>query len=117
VDIPRVIPVLTAEDMERTRDFYVDFLGFRLVQDLGWLFTVGSTTNPTAEITVLRADPGAAAVPSVTVEVLDVDAVHADAVARGIEVVYPLRSEPWGVRRFFLVDPTGAVINVMSHIR
>jgi len=27
----------------------------------------------------------------------------------------PLTTEPWGVRRFFLVDPNGVVINVMSH--
>jgi hypothetical protein len=30
--------------------------------------------------------------------------------------VYPLTNEPWGVRRFFVTDPNGIVINVMSHI-
>jgi uncharacterized glyoxalase superfamily protein PhnB len=45
-----------------------------------------------------------------------VDAVHAEAVRRGAEVVYPLTDEPWGVRRFFLRDPNGVVINVMRHI-
>jgi uncharacterized glyoxalase superfamily protein PhnB len=45
----------------------------------------------------------------------DVDAVHADAVRRGLRIVYPLSDEPWGVRRFFVVDPDGVVINVMSH--
>ena len=45
----------------------------------------------------------------------DVDAIHAEAVRRGIEVVYPLTDESWGVRRFFLRDPNGIVINVMCH--
>ena len=27
-----------------------------------------------------------------------------------------LTNEPWGVRRFFVRDPNGAVINVMQHI-
>ena len=31
-------------------------------------------------------------------------------------LVYPLTNEPWGVRRFFVTDPNGIVINVMSHI-
>ena len=45
------------------------------------------------------------------------DAVHAEAVRRGTEVVYPLTDESWGVRRFFLRDPNGVVINVMRHIK
>jgi uncharacterized glyoxalase superfamily protein PhnB len=33
----------------------------------------------------------------------------------GVEVVYPLTDEPWGVRRFFARDPNGVVVNVMTH--
>jgi hypothetical protein len=29
--------------------------------------------------------------------------------------VYPLTDEPWRVRRFFVKDPNGAVLNVASH--
>jgi uncharacterized glyoxalase superfamily protein PhnB len=45
-----------------------------------------------------------------------VDDGHADAVSRGLEVVYPLTDEPWGVRRFFVRDPTGAIVSVIAHI-
>jgi uncharacterized glyoxalase superfamily protein PhnB len=45
-----------------------------------------------------------------------VDAVHAEAVRRGLRVVYPLTDEPWGVRRFFVEDPGGTVVNVLAHI-
>ena len=34
----------------------------------------------------------------------------------GREIVYPLTDEEWGVRRFFVRDPGGVVVNVMSHI-
>ena len=37
---------------------------------------------------------------------------------RGVEVneiVHPLTEEPWGVRRFFVRDPTGVVVNVVAH--
>jgi uncharacterized glyoxalase superfamily protein PhnB len=50
-----------------------------------------------------------------SIEVDDVDAIHARAVAEGIPIVYPLTTEPWGVRRFHVADPNGVVINVMSH--
>jgi uncharacterized glyoxalase superfamily protein PhnB len=52
----------------------------------------------------------------VSIEVEDADAAYAEAQARGLEVVYPLTDEPWGVRRFFVRDPSGATINVAAHI-
>jgi uncharacterized glyoxalase superfamily protein PhnB len=45
-----------------------------------------------------------------------VDAAHAEAVRRGLRVVYPLTDEPWGVRRFFVEDPGGTIVNVLAHI-
>jgi predicted enzyme related to lactoylglutathione lyase len=60
-------------------------------------------------------DP-AAIMPHVSIDVADVDAVHARAVAQNLQIVYPLTNEPWGVRRFFLVDPDGTILNVLSHI-
>jgi uncharacterized glyoxalase superfamily protein PhnB len=49
------------------------------------------------------------------VEVDDVDAVHARATEQGLEIVYPLRDEDWGVRRFMLREPSGTIVNVLSH--
>lgn len=53
--------------------------------------------------------------PNLSIEVVDVDQVHATAVTLGLQIVYPLTDEPWGVRRFFVTDPNGVVINVLSH--
>lgn len=53
--------------------------------------------------------------PDISIEVDDVDAVHARAVDAGFEIVYPLTDEDWGLRRFFVRDPNGAVINVTQH--
>jgi len=46
----------------------------------------------------------------------DVDQVHKRAIERGLEIVYPLTDEPWGVQRFFVVDPNGTILNVLSHL-
>jgi uncharacterized glyoxalase superfamily protein PhnB len=64
-------------------------------------------------VTIISNDDPAA--PGISVGVDDVDAVHATAMERGLEIVYPLRDEEWGVRRFMLREPSGAVVNVVSH--
>jgi hypothetical protein len=38
-----------------------------------------------------------------------------DAQRRGLPIIYPITDEPWGIRRFFVEDPGGTVINVHSH--
>jgi uncharacterized glyoxalase superfamily protein PhnB len=45
----------------------------------------------------------------------DVDEVHARAVAAGADIVYPLTDEEWGLRRFFVRDPDGAILNITQH--
>ena len=114
--IRRVVPNIKSDRTDQSREFYVDVLGFQPVMDMGWIVTFASPVNPTAQISVVR--PGGSSRPhsDVTVEVADVDQVHARAVERGVEIVYPLTDEPWGVRRFFAVDPNGTVVNVMSHL-
>jgi catechol 2,3-dioxygenase-like lactoylglutathione lyase family enzyme len=115
MSIRRVVPNITSDKLEASRDFYVGLLGFQVAMDLGWIMTFASPGNPTAQISVLREDASAPVVPQITVEVADVDAVHAEAVRRGLEIVHPLTDEPWGVRRFFVKDPNGVVLNVAGH--
>ena len=115
MSIRRVVPDITSTRVDESREFYVGLLGFKVAMDLGGVVTFVSPTNPTAQITLMRHDGSVRVRPEVTVEVADVDAVHAEAVRRGAEVVYPLTDEPWGVRRFFLRDPNGVVLNVMCH--
>ena len=73
-----------------------------VAMDMDWLVTFVSPDNPTTQISIVQAEEGAARPTgmSLTVEVADVDAAHARAEARGIQIVYPLTDEPWGARRF-----------------
>jgi catechol 2,3-dioxygenase-like lactoylglutathione lyase family enzyme len=115
MSISRVVPNIASDQLDACRDFYAGLLGFRVAMDLGWIMTFASPSNPTAQVSVLREDASAPVVPQLTVEVADVDAVHAQAVRRGLAIVHPLTDEPWGVRRFFVKDPNGVVVNVASH--
>jgi catechol 2,3-dioxygenase-like lactoylglutathione lyase family enzyme len=113
VAIRRAVPNLRSEQPAETRQFFVELLGFDVAMDLGWVMTLASPANPTAQVTVIGNDDPAA--PGISVEVDDVDAVHARAVDLGLEIAYPLRDEEWGVRRFMLREPSGTMVNVVSH--
>jgi len=113
VNITRAVPNIKSERPGETRDFFVGLLGFEVAMDLGWVVTVASPTNASAQVTIVGNEDMAA--PGISVEVADVDAVHDAALERGFDIVYPLRDEEWGVRRFMLREPSGTVVNVLSH--
>jgi catechol 2,3-dioxygenase-like lactoylglutathione lyase family enzyme len=113
VTIRRAVPNVRSDRPAETRDFFVELLGFKVAMDLGWVVTVASPANPSVQVTIIGNDDMAA--PGISVGVADVDAVHAKAVEQGFEIVYPLRDEEWGVRRFMLREPSGTVVNVVSH--
>ena len=115
MSIRRVVPNIETADLEASRAFYVEGLGLEVAMDLEWIVTLVAPENPTAQLSLIRADDAAAPQPDLTVEVADVDAAHARALAHGLPEVYPLTDEPWGVRRFFLRDPNSKIVNVMSH--
>jgi catechol 2,3-dioxygenase-like lactoylglutathione lyase family enzyme len=115
MSIKRIVPDITSEQMDESRRFYADFLGMDLAMDMGWILTFVSPRNKSAQITLMQPTQSAVPNPNVSIEVEDVDAVHANAVQLGFRIIYPLTDEPWGVRRFFVADPNGIVVNVMCH--
>jgi catechol 2,3-dioxygenase-like lactoylglutathione lyase family enzyme len=114
MSVRRVVPDIHDENFAPNRDFY-GLLGFEEVMNHGWVMTLASPSNPTAQISFAATDAAAPVVPDMSVEVEDVDAVYADVVASGAEIVYPITDEEWGVRRFFVRDPGGRVVNVLGH--
>ncbi|WAU83258.1 VOC family protein [Streptomyces sp. Qhu-G9] len=114
MSVRRVMPDIRTEAMEESRDFY-GLLGFEEVMNLGWVMTLASPSNPTAQVTFMTHDRSAPVVPDMSVEVDDVDAAYATLRESGAEIVHPLQDEEWGVRRFFVRDPNGRVVNVLSH--
>jgi catechol 2,3-dioxygenase-like lactoylglutathione lyase family enzyme len=113
VTISRAVPNIKSDRPAETRDFFVDLLGLEVAMDIGWIVTVASPANSAVQVNIISNDDMAA--PGISVGVADVDAVHAKAVELGLDIVYPLRDEEWGVRRFMLREPSGTVVNVVSH--
>ena len=83
--------------------------------DLGGIVTLASDDAAEVQLSIATEGGSGAAVPDLSIEVQDVDAVYRRAKSLGHPIEYELTDEPWGVRRFFLSDSTGNLPNVLSH--
>jgi predicted enzyme related to lactoylglutathione lyase len=119
MEIRRIVPNISSNQMEKSKEFYGDFLGLKLVMDMQWILTFVSISNPTAQISILQNDTlnSSPSGTTITMEVSDIDDTYAKAISVGYKIIYPITNEPWGVRRFGVEDPNGVSINIMSHIK
>lgn len=114
--IKRIIAYASGSDLAASRDFYTEVLGMQIaIKDP--VLDLQSSDNATGEV-IVGAQEMRDPQPSLGVDLGDpaaVDAAHAEAVRRGLRVVYPLTDEPWGVHRFLVEDPSGTIVNVLAH--
>ena len=110
--VERVVPNLPADDAGAGRAFFTGVLGMTVAMEHDFITTYRGADA--AQISVLAQDPSGFR-PDYSVEVSDVDACHARAVAAGAQVVYGPADEPWRVRRFFVRDPLGRLANILQH--
>lgn len=111
----RVMPIIAVESVDRTRDFYVDRLGFEHV--MGMVGKDGQLDFCTvvlgqARVMFSRAAGGFAAPKGkqpveIYVEVEDVDALHNRFKKRSVAISDPLTLQWWGDRTFKVLDPNG----------
>lgn len=112
--VKRIKPNIRSERFDESRAFYNGVIGLGGGDGLDWILFFG-TDQREVQLSVMKLDIKAGVHPDVSIEVDDVDDVYERAVAAGAEIVYPLTDEEWSVRRFFVRDPNGAVINVTEH--
>ncbi len=106
---------LPVADIDAAKGFYTDYLELSAEElNLGW---VARYTSPEtgAHVQLVTRDASAPEDSVISVHTDDLDGAYAEAQRRGYEIVHPLTTEPWGVRRFFVRAPDGAVVNVVSH--
>ncbi|MHA7984990.1 VOC family protein [Rathayibacter sp. CAU 1779] len=106
---------LSVPDIETAKSFYTDFLGLGTEEfNLGW---VARLTDPEsgAHVQLVTRDADAPVDSVISVHTPDVDAAYEEARRLGYEIVLPLKTEPWGVRRFFVRAPDGNVVNIVQH--
>jgi len=115
----RIVPNICSDDLEKSKRFYVDFLDMELAMDMGWVLTFVSKENATAQISIFKNnnnEPLNNSAIFLSIEVSAVDLWYEKAKRQKIDIVYPITNEDWGVRRFFIKDPNGVTINLLSHL-
>jgi catechol 2,3-dioxygenase-like lactoylglutathione lyase family enzyme len=113
--VNRIVPNIESSSFEKADAFYRDVLGLELAMDHGWIRTYSSTQSMTVQISIASEGGSGNAVPDISVEVDDLDEALIRVKEAGISIAYGPQSEPWGVKRFFIFDPCGKLINILQH--
>ena len=111
----RITPNLHVTDVDTTKGFYTDYLGLSTEEfNMGW---VARYTSPDtgANVQLVTRDATSPEDSVMSVHTDDVDGAHEEAQRLGYEIVHPLTTEAWGVRRFLVRAPDGNVINIVRH--
>lgn len=111
----RIVADIRTTDVAELRTFYQALFGMEVVMDLGWIVTLSSGVPMPVQLSIASEGGSGAQVPDLSIEVDDVDAVHRHAVEQNIPIIYGPADEPWGVRRFFVRDCAGKLLNILEH--
>jgi catechol 2,3-dioxygenase-like lactoylglutathione lyase family enzyme len=114
--VKRIIANIATPHPDAARSFYGDILGLEVAMDHGWIMTFAA---PAAEgrpqISIASEGGSGTPVPDLSIEVDNLEEVQRRAEEAGLTIEYGPADEPWGVRRFYLRDPFGRLINILSH--
>lgn len=113
--VKRIVANIGATNIEAAKAFYGDILGMDVAMDLGWIVTFASNAPTTPQVSVATEGGSGTAVPDISVEVDNLDEIYRKLTEEGIAIEYGPASEPWGVRRFYVRDPFGRLLNILSH--
>ena len=113
--VKRIVANVVAADLDKASAFYEEVLGLKVLMDLGWIRTYGSSAKMTVQMSVMSEGGSGTPVPDLSIEVDDVEQALKRVRKAGIAIEYGPANEPWGVRRFFVRDPFGKLINILQH--
>ncbi|MGK8207096.1 VOC family protein [Burkholderia cenocepacia] len=113
--IKRIVANIDTQSVDDAKRFYRDLFGLDLLMDHGWIATYGNAERMDVQISFASQGGSGTPTPDLSIEVDDVDEALARVRAAGIAVEYGPADEPWGVRRFYVRDPFGKLVNVLAH--
>ncbi len=113
--IKRIVTNTEVSDFKKAELFYGDILGLELLMDHGWFQTYGSLEKMTVQVSFGSEGGSGTCVPDLSIEVDDLEEALKRFVKANISIEYGPKSEPWGVKRFYVRDPFGKLINIVQH--
>lgn len=115
--VKRIVPNIATKNLKAAKRFYCDILGLEVAMDLGWIATFTTDESVKPQLSVATEGGSDTAVPCVSIEVDDLDEALSRFRQEQIPIEYGPITEPWGVRRFFVRDPSERLINILEHGR
>ena len=117
MQVKRVVPNIATGEIAEAKRFYRDLLGMEVVMDGGWIVTFAGQGTAVPQLSVAAEGGSGTAVPDLSIEVDDLEEAYLKALAANLAIEYGPALEPWGVRRFFVRDPFGKLLNILAHDR
>ena len=115
MQVTRIIPNLPAPDPAGLAAFYRDVFGLTVEFEMGWIVFLGAETEKPLRMQIASEGGAGTELPAISIGVDDLEEALARVRAFGIEPEYGPVVEPWGVHRFYLRDPQGNLVNVVTH--
>jgi catechol 2,3-dioxygenase-like lactoylglutathione lyase family enzyme len=113
--VKRIVANIAAEQVDAGHAFYGDVLGMKVVMDHGWILTFASEGSAAPQLSVATEGGSGTPVPDLSIEVDNLEEVYQRVLSAGLPIEYGPASEPWGVRRFYVRDPFGRLLNILAH--
>ena len=113
--VKRIVANIATDQPGDARAFYANILGLRVVMDHGWIMTFATDGAAPPQISIATEGGSGTPVPDLSIEVDNFTEVHRRVLAVGLPIEYGPADEPWGVRRFYVRDPFGRLLNILSH--
>ncbi|PTS99599.1 glyoxalase [Pedobacter sp. HMWF019] len=114
--VKRIVTNIATREIEKAKLFYIDILGMNILMDHGWIATYGSEEEMNVQISFANEGGSGTVVPDLSIEVDEVDTAFKLMKEHHFTIEYELTNEPWGVRRFYVRDPFGKLVNILTHI-
>lgn len=114
--VKRIVANVATKDVAAAKTFYQDVLGLDILMDHGWIVTYGSQERMSIQISFASEGGSGTPVPDLSIELDEIEAVLEEMRRAGFSIEYGPVDEPWGVRRFFVRDPFGKLVNILMHL-
>jgi catechol 2,3-dioxygenase-like lactoylglutathione lyase family enzyme len=118
-------PFVVTDELAECRDFYERWFGFAVIFEADWMVLMrGGGTRPTTLAFMHSGHPSTPPAPAphhgdgmfLTFQVADAAAEYERVTGAGLACDLPLTEEPWGQRRFGIVDPAGMWVDVVEQV-
>lgn len=114
--VKRIVSNVATQNVAEAVSFYRDVLGLDVVMDQGWIMTLASSGQQAVPQISFASEGGSGtAVPDMSIEVDDLDEALRRVRKAGVPIEYGPADEVWGLRRFYVRDPFGKLLNILQH--